>query len=703
MPFPQGGDFERDVSQDFKIVKADRRICRHDNGTDTCDEGHKLKYVGVCRSQGSGLFNSTDDTFQPTYPICTSDFDSSGFNAGVLYSRAGLSRDGIMITVSGSIAEKGHRLAQVLAQVEQVHDVYKRAITKQKEYFFAEVANQVTGAYFFEAVPSIVTTFWRMLQLCPGVLPHLSGVYSDLFVYDIFSSFTLVNRAVFHMLDVLAVRIQQAGTKGMAGNLVQTDYYSTISNSDDVCVGDSVPPYITLYEPTASGIKVRPRDQIVDFSLTDAVGGVDLSSVYVSVDSTTNGSYPLVVAGVDQTSGDVSIVGDVSSYRFTYIVPFLWDYNDTVTITISGSDLVSQVDGNPFFCGVPGVNHFVGDIPFQVLNQADFGAELTAVGDESPPYISYAFPASGTTNNSVFTPVVVGISDSLTGVDLSSLYVYVDGEVVIQEGVPASEETTLWGSPSGYTITHTPTTAFSYGSTSTVAVIAQDRVEVGAPNEFSTSYEFSFIEDSTLVIDNFVPALGTSWNLEGLDIEVDIYDNTYGTETDQCFFVINGTIVSGTQTLLASGINLSYHPPNGFAFNEPIRVTAHGTNNNLSAPAVKEVFYTLYYGQRILYFNQEPYEHDDRVEVFIRARNLELLHKDFSTGYFFTAYTQPQEDLGASIYAINPIADLPATLTVLAPEHRYGQAVTVEFSVEDFDGHLLGPYTFVYTIENRPG
>jgi hypothetical protein len=86
----------------------------------------------------------------------------------------------------------------------------------------------------------------------------------------------------------------------------------------------------------------------------------------------------------------------------------------------------------------------------------------------------------------------------------------------------------------------------------------------------------------------------------------------------------------------------------------------------------------------------------------VHARNLEVFYKDLSTGYFFTTYTQPQEDLGASIFAVNPRADLPATLTVLAPEHRYGQTVTVEFSVEDFDGHLLGPYTYVYTIEDRP-
>lgn len=699
MSFPQGGDFVRDVSVDFTVVKADRRICRHDNGTDICDKGHKLKFTGTCFSQPIGTFNSTDATFQPTFPVCIVDYDSEGFNDGMIYARISPEKDHFIVTDEGQV-EKEHPLHQISQEVVRVHDIFKMAITKSGGTFFAGVASQIISAYFFEAVPSTVSTFWRMAQFQPGVLPHLPGVFSDLFVYDVFSSFTVVNRLVMFMIDTLAARIKAEGKRDMTKSLVQTDYYTTISGSDDVCVGDSVPPYITLYQPTASGIQVRPRDQIIDFSLTDVVGGVDLSSVYVSVNSTTSGTISLLEAGVDQTGGDVGVVGDASSYRFTYIPPFLWDYNDWVTVTISGSDLAPMVDGNPFFCGAAQVNTFIGDIPFQVLNLEDFGASLTVIGDVDPPYIVSSVPASGTTGNSVFTPVIVRIADDLTGVDLSELFVYVDGTAIVENGIPSTEETTLGGTPSLYTITYTPNTAFAYDSTSEVIVTAQDMVEIASPNVLSAMYDFSFIGDSTLIIENFLPVVGTTKDLDSLDIEVDIRDDMYGVDTNQCFFVINGTIVSGTQTPVVSGTHLSYHPPNDFAFEESIRVTVHGTNNNVAAPVVKEAFYTLYYGCRITLFNQEPYEHGESVDVFVRARNLELLYKDLSTGYFFTSYTQPQEDFGASIYAINPIADLPASLTVLAPEHRYGQTVTVEFSVEDFDGYLLGPYTFVYTIEN---
>jgi hypothetical protein len=397
----------------------------------------------------------------------------------------------------------------------------------------------------------------------------------------------------------------------------------------------------------------------------------------------------------------MNISGDPSSYRFTYVHPSLWEYNDTVLVTISGSDLPPIVGGNPFYCGAAVVNTFIGDIPFQVLNEEDITAELTVIGDVEAPYIVSALPASGTNNNSVFTPVIITLADDLTGIDLSSLYISVNGNFLVQAGLPVTSETSITGSPAAYTINHNPTTSFSYGSTATVDISVQDRVQIASPNVFTESYQFSFIEDTTLVIENVEPAVGTHHNLDQVDIAADVRDDSFGVDEDQTFFVINGTIVSGTNTPLVSGTQIRYHPPNDFAFDEPIRVTVHATNGNTEAPVVKEVFFTLFYGCRLLHFNNEPYVHGESIDVYVRARNNEFLYKDLSTGYFFTAYTQPRQELGASIIAINPVADLPASLTVIAPEHRYGETVTVEFLVEDFDGHMLGPFFFMYTIENN--
>lgn len=650
MSFPLGGDFSRAVNRGLNIVSSDPVL-----------------------DQGKGFFVS-----------------SSPPSAG--YFSANLA----------SGATKTYTMAQLLATLSRGQSFYKFETTASGAAVIAQVSASNSGASFFEAVPSSISSFWKMAQFNPGVYARNPGWFSDLFILDVFSSVTTISKLTWHFIETLGVRLDARTAVDGSGNLVQTDYYTTISGNVDICEGDLTPPNIVYIQPTASGINLRPRNQVVEFQLNDAVAGVDLSTLTVDVNSTTSGTISLVVAGADQTGGDVSIVGDPTGYTVRYTPSFLWDYNDTVTVTISGSDLIPTVGGNPFLCAGLSTNAFAGDIPFQILNEEDISASITAVGDTAPPFISLSIPASGTSDNSIFTPVTIKIADDFTGVNLSTLDVVIDGVSIVNNGSAVTSETVISGNSSEYTVLHTPTTAFVYGSTVVVDVTVDDLVISPGPNSFVDQYSFSFIESGTLIIENFEPTVGTHHNLDSVDIQVDLRDDTYGVDEDQSFFVINGTMISGTRTPLTSGTRMTYHPPNDFNYGEPIRITVHGTNGNSSAPVVKELFFTLFYGCRILYFNEDPYVHADNVDVFVRARNAETFHKDLSSGYFFTAYTQPSEDMGASIEAINPQADLGATIDGDAPEHRYGETVTVVFSVEDFEGRLLGPYTFTYTIENSP-
>ena len=646
MTFPLGGDFPRSVNNTFNLSSGPRPNSDQD-------------LVSKAAEQGAGTVFASADGATGAYVV-----------------------------------------SQLQSTVQQILTEVLASIQKTGNSFIAKFANFETSGTFFQQVPSNVSSFWKMAQFNPGDLPRGQGIFSELFVYDVVSHVTIVNSVFVYVIEQLAASLQQVDEVDSFGNIVQTDYYSTISGSDDICVGDGSPPIITYHSPTASGTVLRPRDQIVDFSLIDAVGGVDLSTVNVTIQSSVSGTIPLVVNGTDATGGQVSITGDPSGFRFTYATPFEWGYNEEVIVTISGSDLAPLVGGNPFFCGASVVNTFLGDITFKVLNQDDFPASITAQPDLNPPFISQQIPASGTLDNSVFTPVTIGISDALTGVDLSTIVVSVNGTTIVNNGIPVTEETVLTGTPTQYVIKYSPTSAFTYGTTVPVSIFAQDR-EIPA-NTLSTSYDFSFIDEGTLIIENFLPAVGTTSQLDRRDIEVDIRDDTYGVDASQSFFVINGTIVSGTQTATTSGIHLEYHPPNDFAFDEPIKVTVHAVNGNTISPVVKEAFFTLFYGCRVALFDGGPYAYGEDVDVFIRARNIEKLHRDLSTGYFFTAYTQPSVDMGASIFACNPIADLPASITAQGPEHRYGETVTVRFFVADLDGHELGPYTFTYTIEDKP-
>ncbi len=698
MPFPLGGDFTRSVNSTFKVLKSDNRICRHENGTTICDLGHKLKFPGTCLSQPIGAFNSTDATFQPTFLVCTTDYQSSGFNPGVIISRG-------LIDGAGTVFSKDNEVSNDALLVQLQTLITGACLTFSMEVALAStlkivgVPTEYSGATFAQSVDSLFESFFRLAQFNPGSLPHIPNVYSDLFVYDVVGSTPEYARQVFHFVEAATPRIMQEDVINFNQNLIVRDDEAVVGEVD-ICEGDESPPIITYIQPTASGTVLRPPTQEVEFTLADSPGGVDISKLYIGISSTTSGTYNIVSAGVDLTGGQVSITGDSSSYLIRYNPNFVWENNDRVVVTISGADLPPVVDGNPFYCGAAGVNYFIGDIHFKVRTPMDMGASLTAIGDVDPPYIASASPASGTVGANVFAPVIIVISDDLTGIDLSTLTVVVDTETIVFEGLATTSEVQITGSASSYTVTYNKTNAFEYGSLVEVHVYAEDRTRPTG-NILDTSYTFLCIDDGTLRIENFTPAIGTTVNPDTIDIEVDIIDDTYGVDSAQSLLIINGSIVGATVSTITSGIHFTYHPPNDFAYDRPIVVKVLGVNDNPSAPAVKESIYTLYYGQRILLHNGGPYGHGQQVDVFVHARNMERLHKDLSTGYLFTAYSQPRSDIGASLECITPYADVGASITAQGPEHRYGQTVTVTFYVEDFEGHALGPYTYTYTIEEE--
>lgn len=700
MVFPVGGDFTRNVNNTFKVLKADRRICRHDNGTDVCDLGYKLKFPGTCLNQPIGTFNSTDPSFQPTFPVCVSDFESEGFNNGYVQSSSAPGDEFLAQSTDNVVS--GDFLPVGISQVLQgIFSSVSASNQIEDTYISSSLLSTVASATFESAVASTISSFWVYAQFNSGDLPRLEGVYSDLYYLDVFTSSIFYNRVAIHALETAqSISIENQSFDTLA-HLISTDYYSTISGSVDICEGDEEPPFITYVDPPASGTRLRGVDQTVEFKLSDPLSGVLLSSVYASLDSVTTGNIQLLLAGVDQTGGLVSVTGDSSSYRFRYVPDFTWQPNDLVTVTISGSDQAPLVEGNPFFCGAPEFNHFGGDLHFTVAEEYNLTASLTAIGDISPPYFSSLIPASGTSNNSVFDPIIIEISDDLTGIELNSVVVSVGGIPIVTDGVPDSEETVIEGTPSQYTITYNKSTSFDYGSSISVAAYVEDKV-TPSPNILNTTYNIDFIEDSTLIIENFLPSVGTSVNLDKVDISVDMRDDSHDINSSQSFLVVNNTIVSGTVTTITSGINITYHPTNDFAFDEPIVVKVHAENGNVIAPAVKESVYNLFYGCRVQYYGEENFDYEQRVEVLVRARNNESLFKDLTTGYFFTSYTQPYSDFGASIEAINPVSDLSASLTAQGPQHRYGEEVTISFYVKDLEGRELGPYIYTYTIEENP-
>jgi hypothetical protein len=161
--------------------------------------------------------------------------------------------------------------------------------------------------------------------------------------------------------------------------------------------------------------------------------------------------------------------------------------------------------------------------------------------------------------------------------------------------------------------------------------------------------------------------------------------------------LLDGCVLGATLSGIV-GYDVSVHPSNDFCFGEPVHTSICGINKNDVAPVIRNEVFTLYYGYRLLE-NKYEMRHGERVSVFARAVNTELLRNTLSETYSFTVGQAPYSDMPARLVAKVPWADLPASVLVHAPTHSYGELIEVEFYIEDKAGNALGPYVFHYTIE----
>jgi len=89
----------------------------------------------------------------------------------------------------------------------------------------------------------------------------------------------------------------------------------------------------------------------------------------------------------------------------------------------------------------------------------------TVIVDTSPPYTSGHVPLKGAVDVSPDSSVVVKVKDDGAGVDINSIVMRVEGQVV---------DPVITGTPAEYTLTYTPQTPFTTGATVDVEIEASD-------------------------------------------------------------------------------------------------------------------------------------------------------------------------------------------------------------------------------------
>jgi len=545
----------------------------YDNGTTICDKGHKLHNPGTCVSQSIGTVNSTDDTFQPAYSICTSDF--------LAFSNTYTKIINKIFNVNGSLS--------VIATYSFNTDVFlylqpegvnglewvavKSLSLSPSVVSLVSLSNTINSSSIFELVPDYITGSFKFLQLDSGYILKGDNVTAEDFVYDIYSAITILSPYYYVPKIIDITKVISSGDvdsslyelieprKGSISNPSLDEYGAPNDNPASICVGDLVKPALDNVSPSQES-HLNSFDSSVSFDIIDAIGGVDLSSLYITVSGNITSQpedYEVVSAGVEQTVNAV-IDGTENRYTFTYSPTNEWMHNEIVSVTITGTDNVpiSSQTGAEFSCYSGDPNPFFYSWDFYVNAYEDMPASITAIADTGAPYLENISPLPYYGDRADVSNISFDIKDDLAGVDKNSIFVYINDIAVVSNGVVAGSNITLTGDPSKYTFTYVNTGGFNYNSRVYVRVVASD-LYVISPNELDTTYYFDIIDDGLVQFENFYPEVGITWNPEYIDISVDVVDRVYDIDVSDLYLNINGTTVpasvssiSGTLPVITS-------------------------------------------------------------------------------------------------------------------------------------------------------
>ena len=815
------------------FVSSDTLACKYDTEEEVCGLGYKRQTPGTCFSQAIAKINTTG--FSPSYPVCTSDYSPR------LQSDVEVLLDSQRSTATGYIYSFGDvdgYIYELLrsASIEYSEWIISKSYTKSDIFaLYASSTEEYSTYNEYLDLDYKIGTFLNV-QLSSGLERRVRDSVSTLFSLDVFGSVSIIHPDYYAFSQTtsytaVGVGSQNATYSTVASGIGTADGTINTTTSGDnpveICAGDLEPPYLSSISP-ASGTHLVATSSAVSFEIGDEIGGVDKSSLYITVSGnlvTRPEGTSLVVAGVPQDAS-VSLTGTPSKYTFNYTPTVAWANNEIVTVTVTGTDTTPEVDGSPFLCTGQSVNQFGEEWAFYVEDHKDLGASVTGTPDVEPPYLDSVVPAKWSGNNPHDQDISFYIKDKHTGVDGDTVSIYINGEEVVREGTSVYHNASLTSVSNGYYFYY-QNNGFDFGSRVVVRVVAYDSYDT--PNLLDESYYYDVIPSSTLTVENFSPGVGINYNPESISVCIDVYDTTYGVSTNGINILINSescspnytniygnrdlTSVSGSETLYgvtisgtelynatlvgidivgsafsggyissansygggmydfpspygatssgyivsascyytgsgnyitsgelvdtlvsgvnwdgkytnstvhgvhttntnaydvtASGVTISgvvgytacYHPSNDFNYDGTIDVLISGSNANTVAPVYYDRTYRLYYGYNIKNFDAE-FSAGTNIPVSVTANNVDRNINTLHYSFYFTTIDKSSKNLSASITGIAPWEDITASISPQAPVHRYGESVTIEIYVEDFDGNALGPYTFTYTVEN---
>lgn len=223
----------------------------------------------------------------------------------------------------------------------------------------------------------------------------------------------------------------------------------------------------------ASGESSIAADILITYNTTQ-ITILDTDGGQAGVQITPGPAFTTYSANLTNTStGEITLAGDnidtgiplttnalFATINFQSIPPTAAS-NFNISFTGIGDTLDSNIaDSNTF-----------DDLLTSVTNGTyTFNSNPCLIGDATAPSVTFVSPTNGATNVGINQQIIINITDDLSGVDLSTVTLTVDGVVYLVPGINVM----VSGPPTNYTITFTPPASYPYNTVIPVQISGQD-------------------------------------------------------------------------------------------------------------------------------------------------------------------------------------------------------------------------------------
>lgn len=341
------------------------------------------------------------------------------------------------------------------------------------------------------------------------------------------------------LIGEITVQIQVSDLETPA-NIMPIESY-TFSTSID-----TVAPYITDLSPVEGAINVA-IDANLSFKIFDDMTGVDRNSLQILIDD------------ID-ISEELNIANITNGFDVLYLLDYPYEFDQLVNVSISCSDL--EIPANTY--------------------ESNFFFRITP--DSIPPELINLNPEANATAVAIDNDIYFEIIDNGIGVDIETLVMKVNNQIVEPETVIIPE--TMF-----YEVTYSAEN-FTYGQIINVVISVSDLASI--PNALTNyNYSFTVVDDDqeAPIFSGFNPAPESSDVPVNTNISMLILDSESDVDQNSIIFKINNLTISdyNLQALTnteGSGYRLSYQAPELFSFGEIVRIQIYAmdtsSNNNAS-------------------------------------------------------------------------------------------------------------------------